>query len=86
MLRIGTTVVGVTDFRRAIAFWTQALDYVPKREIREDDDLMILVPRNGGSGAHVALDVSVSPCRSTRECTSTCSPARPPTSWPRSSG
>ncbi len=61
MLRIGTTVVGVTDFRRAIAFWTQALNYVPKREIREDDTFMILVPRDGGSGAHLALDVSVSP-------------------------
>jgi predicted enzyme related to lactoylglutathione lyase len=61
MLNIGTTVVGVTDFRRAIAFWTQALDYVPKREIREDDDFMILVPAGGRAGAHLALDVSESP-------------------------
>jgi hypothetical protein len=61
MLSIGTTVVGVTDFRRAITFWTQALDYVPKRELREDDDFMILVPANGRTGAHLALDVSESP-------------------------
>jgi catechol 2,3-dioxygenase-like lactoylglutathione lyase family enzyme len=60
MLSVGTVVVGVEDLRRAVAFWTQALDYVPKREINNDDDYMILVPRSG-HGTHVALDVSETP-------------------------
>jgi len=57
MLSVGTVVMGVSDLHRAIAFWTQALDYVPKREVTADDDFMILVP-SSGSGAHIALDVS----------------------------
>lgn len=60
MLRIGTTVMGVEDLGRAVAFWTQALDYLPKREIRADDDFAILVPASG-PGAHLALDVSETP-------------------------
>ena len=60
MLSIGTVVVGVGDLHRAVAFWTQALNYVPKREVKPDDDFMILVPV-AGQGAHVALDVSESP-------------------------
>ena len=60
MLSIGTVVVGVGDLHRAMAFWTQALNYVPKREVKPDDDFMILVPVNG-EGAHLALDVSESP-------------------------
>ncbi|MBK5330326.1 MAG: VOC family protein [Ilumatobacteraceae bacterium] len=60
MLSIGTVVVGVADLHRAVSFWTQALNYVPKREIQPDDDFMILVPVDG-DGAHLALDVSESP-------------------------
>jgi Glyoxalase-like domain len=60
MLSIGTVVMGVEHFGRAVAFWTEALDYVPKRPITPDDDFMILVPR-AGAGAHLALDVSESP-------------------------
>ena len=60
MLSVGTVVLGVEDFSRAVAFWTQALGYVPKREITADDDYMILVPAIG-SGTHLALDVSQSP-------------------------
>ena len=60
MLSIGTVVVGVGDLHRAVAFWTQALNYVPKREVKPDDDFMILVPAEG-EGAHLALDVSESP-------------------------
>ena len=52
--------MGVGDLHRAVAFWTQALDYVPKREITADDDFMILVPVSG-EGTHLALDVSESP-------------------------
>lgn len=60
MLSIGTVVIGVGDLHRAIAFWTQALDYVPKREVTPDDDFMILVPA-AGDGTHIALDVSETP-------------------------
>ncbi len=60
MLSVGTVVIGVGDLHRAVAFWTQALHYVPKREVKPDDDYMILVPATG-HGAHLALDVSESP-------------------------
>ena len=60
MLRIGTTVMRVNDFSRAIAFWSAALGYVVKRPLRPDDDFMILVPADGGAGAWLALDTSPS--------------------------
>jgi predicted enzyme related to lactoylglutathione lyase len=60
MLSIGTIVIGVDDFPRAVAFWRDALDYVPKREVRPGDDFTILVPRQG-DGAHLALDTSETP-------------------------
>lgn len=60
MLSVGTVVMGVEDLRRAVAFWTEALGYVPKRPIESDDDFMILVPV-AEHGAHLALDVSESP-------------------------
>jgi predicted enzyme related to lactoylglutathione lyase len=60
MLRIGTVVMGVQDFRRAVAFWTAALDYEPRSPIAEGDDYVVLVP-SSGSGTHLALDTSVSP-------------------------
>jgi hypothetical protein len=60
VLSIGTVVMGVDDLHRAVAFWTQALNYLPKREVTPDDDFMILVP-SGGQGAHLALDVSETP-------------------------
>jgi predicted enzyme related to lactoylglutathione lyase len=60
MLTVGTVVMGVQDLSRAVAFWTQALNYVPKRQITAEDDYMILVPAVG-HGAHLALDVSETP-------------------------
>ncbi|MDH3295149.1 MAG: VOC family protein [Acidimicrobiia bacterium] len=60
MLSIGTTVLGVDDFDRAVEFWTRALDYVPRREIQPGDDFTVLVPKTG-DGARLALDVSKSP-------------------------
>jgi catechol 2,3-dioxygenase-like lactoylglutathione lyase family enzyme len=60
MLAVGTVVIGVGDLRRAVAFWTQALNYIPKREIVPEDDFMILVP-SAGEGTHLALDVSETP-------------------------
>jgi catechol 2,3-dioxygenase-like lactoylglutathione lyase family enzyme len=60
MLRIGTVVMGVDDLRRAVAFWTQALGYVPRRPLADGDDFTILVPA-AGEGTHLALDVSETP-------------------------
>jgi len=60
MLRIGTTVMGVDDFARAVAFWTAALDYVPREPSGEEDDFVVLVPAHG-DGPHLALDTSQSP-------------------------
>lgn len=60
MLTIGTVVMGVDDFRRAVAFWTEALGYVPDRELEPDVDFAILVPSQG-AGPHLALDTSVTP-------------------------
>ena len=58
MLTIGTTVLGVHDVVRARAFWTEALGYVAARE-PDDDTFIILVPASG-TGARLALDLSVS--------------------------
>src|SRR4051794_29974128 len=60
MLIVGTTVMGVEDIGRAVAFWCAALDYKPKRPMTADDDFVILVPRLG-LGAHLALDTSATP-------------------------
>ncbi|MBG0826378.1 VOC family protein [Planomonospora sp. ID67723] len=60
MLEIRTIVLGVGDVRRAIAFWTRALGYVPREgEVR--DDWAVLEPAEAGAGAALALDLSVSP-------------------------
>jgi len=60
MLRLGTTVLGVDDFARALDFWTRALDYVPRDPIPPGADWAVLVPRTG-RGAHLALDRSETP-------------------------
>jgi catechol 2,3-dioxygenase-like lactoylglutathione lyase family enzyme len=52
MLGIGTVVLGVVDVRRAAAFWTRALGYVPRDEI--EDDWVVLVPPDG-QGTGLAL-------------------------------
>jgi len=60
VLSIGTVVIGVGELDRAVRFWTQALDYEPKRHIAVGDDFVILVPK-AGPGTHLALDVSETP-------------------------
>ncbi|MEY2401408.1 MAG: hypothetical protein QOJ08_1519, partial [Ilumatobacteraceae bacterium] len=52
--------MGVEDLHRAVDFWTKALGYVPKREVKPEDDFMIVVPASG-DGTHLALDVSETP-------------------------
>ncbi|MCA1712373.1 MAG: VOC family protein [Actinobacteria bacterium] len=58
MLRIGTTVLGVDDVPRAMAFWSGALGYVPRDE--PEDDWVVLVPPDG-AGARLALGLSETP-------------------------
>lgn len=54
-------VLGVGDLHRAVAFWSEALGYEPRRPVGPDDDFTVLVPPTGRSGAPLALDVSESP-------------------------
>ncbi|MFI6454550.1 VOC family protein [Streptosporangium amethystogenes] len=61
MVRIGQVVLGVTDMRRAVGFWTRALDYAP-REGESGDDWTVIAPV-GGDGVPLALDISGTPVR-----------------------
>ncbi len=54
MIRIGSIVIRVDDLRRQVDFWSAALDYVP-RDDPDEDDFVLLRPRNGG-GPNVSLD------------------------------
>jgi catechol 2,3-dioxygenase-like lactoylglutathione lyase family enzyme len=58
MLSIGSVVLGVEDVRRAVAFWTAALGYVPRDDI--DDGWAVLVPADG-PGPRVSLGRSETP-------------------------
>lgn len=58
MIRIESIVWGVRDIPRAVAFWSEALGYVPKRE--PSDDWASLVPREG-EGVQLSLMLVTSP-------------------------
>nr|BFD92023.1 VOC family protein [Kitasatospora sp. Xyl93] len=60
MLTIGSLVLGVSDMRRAVAFWRAALDCVPRGGLVEDD-WTVLVPAAGRGGVQLALGLSESP-------------------------
>jgi predicted enzyme related to lactoylglutathione lyase len=60
MLSVGTVVMGANDVRRAAAFWSRALNYVP-RDGEVEDDWVVLVPAEGGTGTRLALGLSESP-------------------------
>ena len=53
MIRVGSIVIRVDDLERQKAFWTAALDYVPRDG--DDDTFALLRPRNG-TGPNVSLD------------------------------
>jgi len=53
MVRVGSIVLRVDDLERQVAFWTAALDYVPREE--QSDDFALLRPRNG-MGPNLSLD------------------------------
>jgi hypothetical protein len=54
MLRVGSIVIRVDDLPRQTAFWSAALDYVP-RDDPETSDFVLLRPRDG-AGPNVSLD------------------------------
>ncbi len=53
MIRIGSIVLRVDDLPRQVAFWTAALDYVPRDG--DSDDFALLRPRDG-AGPNLSLD------------------------------
>ena len=53
MLTVGSIVIRVDDLERQKAFWTAALDYLPRDQGAED--FIVLSPRNG-SGPNLSLD------------------------------
>jgi catechol 2,3-dioxygenase-like lactoylglutathione lyase family enzyme len=56
MVTIGSIVIRVEDLEKQKAFWTAALDYVPRGEDRGDDDGFALLHPRGGTGPNVSLD------------------------------
>ena len=58
MLSIGSVVMGASDVRRAAAFWTAALGYVPREE--PEDDWVVLV-HPAGTCAQISLGLSETP-------------------------
>lgn len=61
MLRIGSTVLGVADVRRAAEFWCRALGYVPRDEL-EDRWAVLTAP--DGTGQNVSLMLTDTPVQS----------------------
>ena len=53
MITIGSIVIRVDDLERQKAFWTAALNYVPREG--DDDDFALLRPRSE-TGPNVSLD------------------------------
>jgi predicted enzyme related to lactoylglutathione lyase len=53
MIRVGSIVIRVDDIARQTAFWSAALDYVPRED--DDDEFVLLRPRDG-AGPNVSLD------------------------------
>lgn len=58
MLVVGSIVIRVDDLDAQLAFWTQALDYVPREPV--GDDFALLSPR-AGEGPSVSLDAVPAP-------------------------
>jgi len=52
-LRVGSIVIRVDDLARQKAFWSAALDYIPRPG--DDDTFALLRPRDG-TGPNVSLD------------------------------
>jgi len=53
MLIVGSVVIRIEDMDRQAAFWSAALNYVPRDDA--DEDFTQLLPRNG-VGPRISLD------------------------------
>lgn len=58
MLRIGSTVLGASDVRRAAEFWSRALGYIPRDEIGET---WAVLTSPDGTGQNISLMLSETP-------------------------
>ena len=56
MVTIGSIVIRVDDLEREKAFWSAALDYVPRGPEGGDDEGFVLMRPRNGSGPNVSLD------------------------------
>ena len=56
MVSIGSIVIRVDDLERQKAFWSAALDYVPRGAEGGDDEGFALLRPRGGAGPNVSLD------------------------------
>jgi catechol 2,3-dioxygenase-like lactoylglutathione lyase family enzyme len=56
MVTIGSIVIRVDDLERQVAFWTAALDYVPRGSEGGDDDGFALLRPRTGIGPNISLD------------------------------
>jgi predicted enzyme related to lactoylglutathione lyase len=55
MIRVGSIVIRVDDLKRQTAFWSAALDYLPREDPDEGGDFVLMRPRNG-IGPNISLD------------------------------
>ena len=56
MVTIGSIVIRVDDIQRQTAFWSAALDYVPRGPERGDNEGFVLMRPRHGAGPNVSLD------------------------------
>ncbi|HEY7591503.1 MAG TPA: VOC family protein [Candidatus Limnocylindrales bacterium] len=53
---IGSVVIRVDDLERQVAFWSRALDYVPRGRGHGDDETFALLRPRDGKGPNLSLD------------------------------
>ena len=56
VVTIGSIVIRVDDIQRQTAFWSAALDYVPRGPERGDNEGFVLMRPRHGAGPNVSLD------------------------------
>lgn len=59
MLRVGSTVLGASDVRRAAEFWSRALGYVPRDQEIGETFAVLVAP--DGVGQNISLMLSETP-------------------------
>ena len=56
MVRVGSIVLRVDDLPRQVAFWSAALDFVPRGPKGGDDETFALLRPRDGVGPNLSLD------------------------------